>query len=123
MATFQPPPTYTLPILIEEQTDAKGEKHTTAKFSPVWLRWFLDLAQVLSSSGATSGTIVHNDTSSKQGGTAGEFYHLTSAEYIALAAGSTSDVLANRSFRQVYTPPLVVWADTQNILANQIFGG
>ena len=146
MANFQPPPTYAMPILVEETTDAKGEKHSTAKFAPVWLKWFLDLAQVLSSSGATSGTIVHNDTSSKQGGMAGEFYHLTAAEYAALAAGSSSEILATRSFRQVYTPPLVVgddsqtvlvgrafrqvasagpvaWDDAQNIIANQVFGG
>lgn len=146
MATFQPPPTYAMPILVEETTDAKGQKHATAKFAPVWLKWFLDLAQVLSSAGASGGTIIHNDTTSKQGGTVGEFYHLTAAEYAALAAGSASDVLANRSFRQVYTPPVIVgddsqnvllsrafrqpevlrpilWDETQNMLANQVFGG
>lgn len=122
MATFQPPPTYAMPILVEETVDAKGEKHATAKFAPVWLKWFLDLAQVLSASGASGGTIVHNDTSSKQGGTLGEFYHLTAAEYAALS-GSSTDVLANRSFRQVYTPPPVAWDEAQNMLANQVFGG
>ena len=123
MATFQPPPTYALPILVEETTDAKGERHTTTKFAPVWLKWFLDLAQVLSASGASGGTIVHNDTSSKQGGSASEFYHLTAAEYAALAAGSSSGVLANRSFRQAEFIRPVQWDETQNMLANQIFGG
>lgn len=123
MAEFQPPPTYELPVRVEEQTDAMGRKSTASTFSPIWLKWFIDLAQVLSSAGASAGSIDHNSTTGKQGGAAPDFYHLTAAEYAALAAGSSSDVLANRAFRQVYTPPLAVVNDSQNVLANQVFGG
>ena len=48
---FQPPPTWALPILVDEKTGK-------AIFSPVWLRWFLDLSAGLASTGAGSGDIV-----------------------------------------------------------------
>ena len=107
MANFQPPPTYAMPILVEETTDAKGEKHSTAKFAPVWLKWFLDLGQILSASGGTTGTIVHNDTSSKQGGQASEYYHLTAAQHTAI--GTLGSLTANT----------VVFSDATSALATE----
>lgn len=74
MATFQPPPTYELPIYIDE-------KQGTASFSPNWLKWFVDLAEVLSSVGGGSGGVDHNMLASLQGGTANQYYHLTASEY------------------------------------------
>tara|TARA_R110000868_G_scaffold94340_5_gene260312 strand:- start:1254 stop:1679 length:426 start_codon:yes stop_codon:yes gene_type:complete len=52
MATtvFQPPPTWALPVLLDE---VSGK----ATFNPIWLRWFLDLSQNLGSSGAGSGSV------------------------------------------------------------------
>ena len=49
MATsvFQPPPTWALPVVIDE---VSGK----AAFNPIWLRWFLDLSQNLGSGGAGS---------------------------------------------------------------------
>lgn len=41
-------------------------------------------ATVGSGSGGSSGEVVHNDTTEKQGGTTDQYYHLTSAEYSAL---------------------------------------
>lgn len=43
-ATFQPPPTWALPILVDE-------KSGKAIFNPVWLRWFIDLSANLGPGG------------------------------------------------------------------------
>lgn len=44
---FQPPPTYALPILVDETTGK-------AIFNPIWLNWFLEFAAGASSGGAGS---------------------------------------------------------------------
>lgn len=48
MAGFQPPPTYAEVVI----TDPQGK--ALPRFNPIWLKWFLDLAQNLSASGAGS---------------------------------------------------------------------
>ena len=45
--TFQPPPTWALPIIVDEKTQK-------AIFNPIWLRWFLDFAQNIGTTGAGS---------------------------------------------------------------------
>lgn len=40
MPTIQPPPTYVLPIILDERTKKSS-------FSPIWLKWFLDLMDAL----------------------------------------------------------------------------
>ena len=88
MADFQPPPTWALPILVDERTK-------TTKFNPVWLQWFVDLVAIVNASGGGSGTILHNSTGSLQGGTANEYYHLTSAFFNSLTGVSgTASFLA-----------------------------
>jgi len=78
MATaFQPPPTYALPILVDEKTGR-------AQFSPIWLKWFVDMAQVLSSFGGGSGSADHNMLGNLQGGGSSQYYHLTSGEHTQL---------------------------------------
>jgi hypothetical protein len=47
MSDIQPPPTYALPILVDEKTGK-------ASFSPIWLNWFLELAQLLNTAGGTT---------------------------------------------------------------------
>lgn len=47
MSSFQPPPTWALPILVDERT-------SLAIFNPVWLKWFVDLTAALPASGAGS---------------------------------------------------------------------
>ena len=47
MSSFQPPPTWALPILVDERTGL-------AVFNPVWLKWFVDLTAALPASGAGS---------------------------------------------------------------------
>lgn len=81
MANFQPPPTWALPILVEERSGR-------AIFNPIWLKWFVDLTAVLDAAGGTTPNI-HNNLSSIQGGGATERYHLTSAQHAALTAGFT----------------------------------
>lgn len=79
MSTFQPPPTWALPVLVDERTKE-------GQFNPIWLKWFVDLAQVLSSFGGGSGSADHNMLSNLQGGTTNQFYHLSQAQHAALIA-------------------------------------
>ena len=102
-ADWPPPPTYASPVLVEERILLDGTKQTESQFNPIWLDWFLLLAQVLTAAGAGGGGIEHNSLSGLDGGTTGEYYHLTQAEHTLLAAFS--------------------YDNDQNILANQIFGG
>lgn len=73
MSSFQPPPTWALPVLTDERTGR-------SQFNPIWLRWFVDMAQVLSSFGGGSGSAEHNLLSGLQGGGSSQYYHLTSAD-------------------------------------------
>ena len=92
MPDIQPPPTYADPVLVDEQTNK-------SKFNPIWLKWFIDLAQTLNESGGTA--LSHNDLDSIQGGSASERYHLSSAAagdvnaIVALAAGLLAKTAAN----------------------------
>jgi hypothetical protein len=88
---FEPPPTYAEVILVDQVSG----KHV---FNPIWLKWFLDLAGILSASGGGSGTILHNALTGLQGGTSNEYYHLTATQYGAiptLAAGAYTPTLTN----------------------------
>lgn len=49
-SVFQPPPTYALPIVVDELTGKSA-------FNPIWLRWFIDISSGLTSVGAGSGTV------------------------------------------------------------------
>lgn len=69
---FQPVPTYQDPVEVDPRTGK-------SQFSPVWLSWFLTL-----SNGGLSNTIVHNNLSGLQGGSSGQYYHLTAAQYGAV---------------------------------------
>lgn len=87
MAEFQPPPTYTLPIVVDERTGK-------AQFSPIWLKWFLDLAALLNNLGGTSPS--HNSLAGLQGGTTNQYFHATSAQnakVVAWAGSATVDLL------------------------------
>lgn len=91
MSDFQPPPTYAEPVLVDEVTK-KG------RFNPIWLKWFLDLVEIINNSGGGGGTIAHNSTSGLQGGTANEYFHLSQAQHtlaITLAAGTYTPTLNN----------------------------
>lgn len=106
MSDFQPPPTYALPILVDERSGK-------AQFNPIWLKWFVDLAAVLNAAGGTS--INHNSLEGLQGGQNSEFYHLTAGEHTAIAgtkganlvlAGPTSGAAAQPTFRSLVSSDL-----------------
>lgn len=83
MPALQPPPTYALPILVDEATGR-------SQFNPIWLKWFVDLSSILSGLGGSTPS--HNLLSGLQGGTASQYYHLTGAQHSAMTgAGSSSD--------------------------------
>lgn len=80
MSVFEPPPTWADPVIVDEATGK-------SRFNPVWLKWFIDFTAVISAAGGGGGGIVHNDTSGLQGGTSGQYYHLTSALLSELTGG------------------------------------
>lgn len=79
---FPPAPTYAMPM----ETDPVTGKPT---FSPLWVQWFLQVAAYFSAIGAGGSGISHNNLAGLQGGTASEYYHLTSANNTALAGART----------------------------------
>lgn len=93
MADFQPPPTWALPIIVDEPTGK-------ATFSPVWLKWFVDLTAILNAVGGGGGGVDHNLLSGLQGGVANQYYHATAAEYTLLQA------LLSALAYSTYTPTL-----------------
>jgi hypothetical protein len=85
MAVFEPPPTYVDPVEI----DPFGKP----RFSPIWLKWFVDLAAALAAAAGTSGGgLDHQALASLQGGSSTERYHLTSA--VASSAASLASINA-----------------------------
>lgn len=74
---IQPPPTWASPIIEDERT-----KET--QFNPVWIKWFIDLVNVINVAGG--GAITHNSTAGLQGGQANQYQHLTTTEYNDLQA-------------------------------------
>ena len=77
MAVFQPPPTWASPIIVEESRE-EG-KPPSVTFNPIWLKWFVDLIQIIDDSGGTS--INHNSTANIQGGQANQYFHLNTAQH------------------------------------------
>lgn len=80
MAQFEPAPTYADVILLDPQGKLPP------KFNPIWLGWFLRVAEVLASAGGTGGGINHNDLTGLQGGAGTEFYHLSAAQAAQVVA-------------------------------------
>ena len=88
MSTFTPPPTYASVVLYDENAaDAKALLRSV-RFNPIWLKWFVDVAEFITASGGAGGAD-HQSLASLQGGSATERYHLTSAQQTALIAGFT----------------------------------
>jgi len=89
MSDFSIPPTQT-PI---------AEENEQKRFltNPQWLKWFIDVARLLSRAGGGSGSLQHNSLSGLQGGAANDYYHITSAQ-------STS-LLGNQTANTVYSGP------------------
>ncbi len=58
MSVFQPPPTYAEVVLYDKTTKDVQTLIKSAKFNPIWLKWFLDLAQNIGGAGGGSVTNV-----------------------------------------------------------------
>ena len=76
-SVFPPPPTYAEPTIVDPQTGK-------AQFNPIWLKWFLDFAQILSAVGGANGSVNHNSLAGLQGGITNQFYHLKQADFTAV---------------------------------------
>lgn len=118
----QPVPQWAQPFLGDEEE----LKKLGLKFNPVWLKWFIDLIDGF----GTGGFVQHNDTSGLQGGTAGQFYHLSFSTYNALTgtqtantiyAGPATGAAAVAAFRALVTADLanklVTYAKIQDVSA------
>lgn len=104
MAQYEPPPTYADPVIVDE-------KSGKSQFNPIWLKWFVDFAQVLTQVGATSGGIQHNNLQGLQGGSAGERYHLT-----GVVATNVTDLSGNWTAATKTLQVRVVQPDTAHLL-------
>ncbi len=81
-AKFTPPPTYAAVVLYNENAKDAKELLRSVRFNPIWLKWFLDVAQFITDSGGGGGGgIDHEALSNLQGGSALERYHMTAAEH------------------------------------------
>lgn len=98
---FPQAPTYADVLLVDE-------KLGKVRFNPIWLRWFLDVAQLFTESGGTA--LDHNLLGGLQGGQASQYYHFTSAEYTLFSgtkganlvlAGPVSGAAAVPTFRVI----------------------
>lgn len=74
MSQINPAPTYADPVIVDETTNK-------ASFNPIWLKWFLDLAAVISGAGGAGGSIDHTLLGS-----------LNSASYTHLSATNATDL-------------------------------
>jgi len=72
MALIEPPPTFAEPVIVDEKTNR-------GTFNPIWLKWFISLAGTVNAGGGT--TLEHNSLGSIQGGTAGQYYHITQTQH------------------------------------------
>lgn len=82
MAIVQPVPAYALPFIGNE----KALQELGLKFNPQWLKWFLDLIN-----GGLAGATLHDDLAGLQGGTVGEYYHLTASQHSAVVGNKTAN--------------------------------
>lgn len=74
MSVFQPPPTWALPVIVDEVTKR-------AVFNPIWLKWFVDLSSNLTASGGGSGLGDVNGPAS------------STADALVLFNGTTGDLI------------------------------
>lgn len=126
MSIFLPPPTYADVVLVSfVDPEEKIPKFT---FNPIWLDWFVKQSQ---NSGST-GLPAHNDTTGLQGGTANQYYHLTSALSSAVSSafaaqlanrvfsGPTSGVAAAPAFRALVTADMPAGTGTVTSVAQTV---
>lgn len=89
MADFTPPPTYAQVVLYDERTPDIKELIKSAKFNPIWLKWFLDLAALLPGGGPL-GTVTSVAESFTGGIISVGGSPITSSGTLALTVAGTS---------------------------------
>lgn len=124
-SNFTPPPTYADPVIVDEATNK-------ARFNPIWLKWFVDMAAVISAAGGGGGGIFHNLLSGLQGGTAAQYYHMTSTEHTLFTGTKTANTFlggpiagaaATPTFRNLVTADLPAGLGTVTSVAQTFTGG
>ena len=92
MSRFQPPPTYALPVLVDERSQK-------AIFNPMWLKWFVDFSENLTATGAGTVNSVSVVTAN---GVSGAVATPTSTPAITLVLGNITptSVTANGLFNK-----------------------
>jgi hypothetical protein len=113
-SVFQPPPTWALPILVDEATQK-------AIFNPIWLKWFVDLTSSLTGTGGGAGT---GDVIGPAGATNGALalYDGTTGKLLKAAAslGTTVKVLhGNASGVPTFSPVDLSSDVTGNLVGGQ----
>lgn len=103
-SNYLQPPTFASPVIVNSTT---GQ----TQFSPIWLSWFVQLAQLLSTISAGGGSIAHNTLAGLQGGSSGgggQYYHLTQAQatLVANQPNIGNVPVSAASAPQTYTLPL-----------------
>ena len=82
-SVFQPPPSWVLPVVVDK---ASGE----AAFSPIWLRWFIDLSKNLGPGGAGSGIVINVTASGVLASSGGVTPNIVLSGIVSLANGGTA---------------------------------
>lgn len=96
MADFQPPPTYSEVILVDEKTGK-------AAFNPIWLKWFIDLVGNLGPGGAGSVSSVEVAVPSSI---------LSAAGGPITTSGTITLSLVTQAANQVFAGPIIGVAAT-----------
>ena len=113
----QPPPTFASPIVLPPSAVGRigsqgGDQArqifesvqmilAAVQFNPIWVKWFVDIAQLLTISGAGGNNqgIQHNALNGIQGGTTGSYYHFTQTQHDSLTGGGDSTLHYHASDR------------------------
>jgi hypothetical protein len=101
LANFQPPPTYAEVVVYDKAAKDSAALLRSAKFNPIWLKWFLDLVKGLGSSGAGSGTVSVISVVAANG-ISGSVANPTTTPAITLALG---DITPNKVSATSYIRP------------------
>lgn len=107
MATFQPPPTYADPVIVDEITGK-------SRFNPIWLNWFLTLADLINPAGVGTVTSVGG---SFTGGL------ITVGGSPVTAAGTLALTVAGTSGGVPYFSSGSAWASSALLAANRLVLG
>ncbi len=115
MSVFQPPPTWALPVIVDDTTGR-------SVFNPIWLKWFVELAANLGAGGAGSGTVSSINVSggttglTTSGGPVTTSGTITLAGVLNVANGGTGRNTGSTAYALLATGTTA--AGTQQTLAN-----